>query len=192
MAVVPSAESIATAARESDGGIPMTVAPARADVGPIDRNVLVIDRIETIALRAPLGRRFTGKRPTPWTTRCTIVTRLYTRDGLVSEVFTGDTDAEQSLIVGIIHDELAPQLLGMTATDPEGCWRRMEPATNDILRDRGLALQAIACVDAAIWDVFAKAFDAPLHRLWGSCRRRPAPSASSAATTTSPTTSWET
>ena len=147
----------------------MTVAPERVDIGRIDRNALVIDRIETIALRAPLGRRFSGSAYS-MDNRCTIVTRLYTRDGLVSEVFTGDTDAEQALIVGIIHDELAPQLLGMTATDPEGCWRRMEPATNDILRDRGLALQAIACVDAAIWDVLAKAFDAPLHRLWGSCR----------------------
>ena len=33
----------------------------------------------------------------------------------------------------------------------------MEPATNNILRDRGLALQAIAAVDTAIWDVFGRA-----------------------------------
>ena len=32
--------------------------------------------------------------------RCTIVTRLSTADGLVSEVYNGDTDAEQALIVG--------------------------------------------------------------------------------------------
>jgi L-alanine-DL-glutamate epimerase-like enolase superfamily enzyme len=44
----------------------------------------------------------------------------------------------------------------------------MEPSTNNILRDRGLALQAIACVDTAIWDVFAKAVGLPAHRLWGS------------------------
>jgi L-alanine-DL-glutamate epimerase-like enolase superfamily enzyme len=44
----------------------------------------------------------------------------------------------------------------------------MEPSTNDILRDRGLALQAIACVDTAIWDVLARAAGLPLHRLWGS------------------------
>ena len=43
----------------------------------------------------------------------------------------------------------------------------MEPSTNDILRDRGLALQAIACLDTAIWDVFGKALGLPLHRLWG-------------------------
>ncbi len=44
----------------------------------------------------------------------------------------------------------------------------MEPSTNNILRDRGLALQAIACLDTAIWDVFGKAVGLPLHRLWGS------------------------
>jgi L-alanine-DL-glutamate epimerase-like enolase superfamily enzyme len=44
----------------------------------------------------------------------------------------------------------------------------MEPSTNNILRDRALALQAIACVDTAIWDVLGKAVGLPLHRLWGS------------------------
>jgi D-galactarolactone cycloisomerase len=132
-----------------------------------DRGALTIDRIETIALRAPLGRRFAGSAYS-MTNRCTIVTRLHTDDGLVSEVYTGDTDVEQSIIVGIIHDELAPRLLGRSATDPEGAWRAIEPATNDILRDRGLALQAIACLDEAIWDVFGRALGLPLHRVWGS------------------------
>ena len=44
----------------------------------------------------------------------------------------------------------------------------MEPSTNDILRDRGLALQAMACLDTAIWDVLARAVGPALHRLWGS------------------------
>ena len=51
----------------------------------------------------------------------------------------------------------APAVLGRSATDPEGAWLAMEPSTNDILRDRGLALQAIACLDVAIWDVFGRA-----------------------------------
>lgn len=134
---------------------------------PFDANALIVDRIETIALRAPLGRRFSGSAYS-MDNRCTIVTRLTTRDGLVSEVYTGDTDVEQSIIVAIIHDELAPRLLGRSATDPEGAWLAMEPSTNDILRDRGLALQAIACLDEAVWDVFGRALGLPLHRVWGS------------------------
>lgn len=130
-------------------------------------DALRIERIETIALRAPLGRRYAGSAYS-MVNRCTIITRLTTADGVTSEVYTGDTDVEQSIIVGIIHDELAPRLLGRSATDPEGAWTAMEPSTNDILRDRGLALQAIACLDEAIWDVFGRALGLPLHRAWGS------------------------
>jgi D-galactarolactone cycloisomerase len=132
-----------------------------------DHRSLIIDRIETLSLRTPLVRRFSGSAYS-MNTRCTIVTRLHTSDGLVSEVYTGDTDAEQALVVAIIHEELAPRVLGRSATDPEGAWRAMEPSTNDILRDRGLALQAIACVDQAIWDLFGRALGLPLHRIWGS------------------------
>ena len=146
----------------------MTVAASSpVEARAFDRNALVIDRIETIALRAPLGRRFSGSAYS-MDNRCTIVTRMTTADGITSEIYTGDTDVEQSIIVAIIHDELAPRLLGRSATDPEGAWLAMEPATNDILRDRGLALQAIACLDEAIWDVFGRALGLPLHRVWGS------------------------
>ena len=144
--------------------MPAGSAPAAA---ALDRNSLIVDRIETIALRAPLGRRFSGSAYS-MDNRCTIVTRVSTADGLVGEVYTGDTDPEQALVVGIIHDELAPALLGRTASDPEGAWRAMEPSTNDILRDRGLALQAIANLDAAVWDLLGRAVGLPLHRLWGS------------------------
>ena len=139
----------------------------REDTPGLGPRALSIERIETIALRAPLARRFSGSAYS-MDNRSTIVTRLHTADGLVSEVYNGDTDVEQALIVGIIHDELAPRLLGRSATDPEGAWRAMEPSTNDILRDRGLALQAIACLDTAIWDVFGRALGLPLHRVWGS------------------------
>lgn len=153
-----------TAAGPVEAGRPTSPS---GQVPRLDRTSLRIERIETIALRAPLRRRFVGSAYS-MINRTTIITRLYTADGLVSEVYNGDTDDEQPLIVGIIHDELAPRVLGRSATDPEGAWRAMEPSTNNILRDRGLALQAIACVDTAIWDVFAKAVGLPVHRLWGS------------------------
>ena len=133
----------------------------------IDRGSLLIERVETLALRAPLARRFEGSAYS-MTNRTTIITRLYTSDGLMSDVYNGDTDVEQAIVLDIIHDELAPRIMGRSASDPEGAWLAMEPATNDILRDRGLALQAMACLDTAIWDVLARAVGLPLHRLWGS------------------------
>ena len=145
----------------------VTAASAAAAVSALAPGSLVIKRIETIALRAPLGRRFSGSAYS-MDNRCTIVVRLWTEDGIVAETYSGDTDEEQALIVGIIHDELAPAILGKSARDPEGRWRDMEPATNNILRDRGLALQAIAALDTAIWDALGRAVGLPLYRLWGA------------------------
>lgn len=144
-----------------------TQAGPQADAARLGAGSLVIDRIETIALRAPLGRRFSGSAYS-MDNRCTIVVRLTTADGITAETYSGDTDDEQALIVGIIHDELAPAILGRSARDPEGRWRDMEPATNNILRDRGLALQAIAALDTAIWDALGRAVGLPLYRLWGA------------------------
>jgi len=150
--------------------MPTSAERAAQTPGPsarLERASLLIDRVETVALRVPLDRRYSGSAYS-MTNRCAIVTRLHTRDGVMSEVYNGDTDAEQAAIVRIIHDELAPRILGRSAADPEGLWLAMEPSTNDILRDRGLALQAMACIDTAAWDLFGRAVGMPLHRLWGS------------------------
>ena len=137
----------------------------------LDPEDLAIERIEVIPVRVPLARRFAGSYYS-MTTRCTIVTRVYTAGGIVGEAFNGDTDAEQPLIVAIITDEIAPRVTGMSAANTEGCWEAMLPSTYDILRDRSLALQAMACVDTALWDALGKALGTPLYRLWGGYRDR--------------------
>lgn len=132
---------------------------------------LAIEAIEVIPVRVPLGRTYQGSNYS-MTNRCTIVTRVHTRCGLVSEVYNGDTDVEQPVIVDIIRNEIVPHLLGRTALSVEACWEAMLPPTYDILRDRSLALQAIACIDSALWDVVGKALGVPLFRLWGGYRDR--------------------
>jgi len=143
-------------------------AVAGATVDPAD---LKVERIEVVPVRAPLSRRFQGSHYS-MTTRCTIVTRVYTKCGIVGESYNGDTDEEQARIVGIIENELTPAVLGCTAFSIERCWEEMLPATYDILRDRSLSLQAIACVDSALWDSLGKALGVPLYRLWGGYRDR--------------------
>ncbi len=54
----------------------------------------------------------------------------------------------QAEILRLIRDELAPVLIGRDAFLVESCWQAMQPATRDILRDRRLAMRAIACIDA--------------------------------------------
>ena len=103
-------------------------------------------------------------------TRCTIITRVLTDEGIIGEVYNGDEDEAQAAIRRIIHQELAPAVVGRDAFAVEGCWEAMLPATFDILRERKLATQAMACVDSAIWDAVGKAVGMPLYRLWGGYR----------------------
>jgi L-alanine-DL-glutamate epimerase-like enolase superfamily enzyme len=145
----------------------MTSSPA-ARIDPAD---LTIERVEVTPVRVPLARKFSGSYYS-MTSRCTIVTRVYASGGLVGEAYNGDTDAEQPLIVKIINDEITPSVTGLSALNVEGCWQAMLPSSYDILRDRSLALQAIACVDTAVWDLLGKAIGLPLYQLWGGYTAR--------------------
>jgi len=150
----------------------MSVAATHADLathGPGLPADLTIERVEAIGVRVPLARRFSGSHYS-MTNRCTIITRVYTAGGVVGEAFNGDTDAEQATILGILTDEITPNVVGRSALRVEECWEAMLPSTYDILRDRSLALQAMACVDTAIWDAVGKAVGLPLYQLWGGYR----------------------
>lgn len=130
-----------------------------------------IERIEVVPVRVALARKFEGSHYS-MDSRVTVVTRVYTSDGVVGEAYNGDSDAELMIIVDIIRNEIAPLLEGTQATSMEQAWEAMLPPTYDILRDRGLAMQAIACVDSALWDSVGKRLGVPLSQLWGGYRDR--------------------
>jgi L-alanine-DL-glutamate epimerase-like enolase superfamily enzyme len=131
---------------------------------------LTITRIETIPIRAKLGADFKGSHY-HMTHRSTLITRVYTSDGIVGEAYAGDEDATLIEIDNIVHNELAPAMVGQDAMATERCWQTGYPVTFDILRDRRQGLVALAGVDAAIWDAVGKALGQPLWRLWGGFRR---------------------
>lgn len=132
---------------------------------------LVITRIETVPVLAPLPREFRGSHY-HMTQRATLITRVHTADGIIGEGYAGDEDAALLDIERIVHLEIAPNVIGMDAMATERCWAAGYPATFDILRDRRLGLVALAGVDTAIWDAVGKALGIPLWRLWGGYRRR--------------------
>lgn len=130
---------------------------------------LRIRAIETIPLRITLDKLYRGshyKMPR----RCTIITRVVTDSGIVGESYNADADEEQPTILRIIHEELAPLVVGRDAIAFEDCWEAMRRITFDQLRDRRFAMQAISCVDSAVWDAIGKALQIPLWRLWGGSR----------------------
>ncbi|MDQ0191568.1 mandelate racemase/muconate lactonizing enzyme family protein [Alicyclobacillus cycloheptanicus] len=125
-----------------------------------------ITRIETDVLRVPLETDYKGSYY-HMTHRATIFTRIYTDQGVVGEIYTGDEDDGNAEIQKIIHDEIAPKLIGEDALAIERIWELTRPVTFNILRDRRLGLVAQACIDEALWDIFGKVAGQPLWRLWG-------------------------
>ena len=130
---------------------------------------MLIERIEAIPLRMPLPRPLKAGT-VAITMRCTVLTRIYTKEGVVGECFSNNEDTGQAEIVRIIHEEIAPRLIGRDAFLVEACWQAMHPITRNFLRDRRMAIRAIACVDAALWDTVGKALNTPLHKMWGGFR----------------------
>jgi D-arabinonate dehydratase len=132
---------------------------------------LRIERIECVALSMPLPRTFRGSNYY-MTHRCTIITRVYTAEGIVGECYNGDEFETQGEVLRIIATEIAPRLIGKDAFNIEGCWQEMRLPSYNILRDRKLAMCAQACVDSALWDAVGKALDVSLYRIWGGFRDR--------------------
>jgi L-alanine-DL-glutamate epimerase-like enolase superfamily enzyme len=130
---------------------------------------LRLDRIETIPLRVPLARTYRGSAY-KMTHRSTLIVRLHTDAGIVGEAYVGDEDAALIEIDRIVHQEIAPNLLGADLYAIERLWQLARPVTFDILRDRRHGLVASAGIDTAAWDAVGKALGQPLWRLWGGYR----------------------
>ena len=91
--------------------------------------------VEAIAVDIPLTRNFGGSTYAVLK-RSTIVTRLRTEDGLVSEVYNGDNREHGPEIVRLIQDELAPLLRGrdLSRARPSGTASSRSPTRAAIAR----------------------------------------------------------
>ncbi|MGK9232238.1 mandelate racemase/muconate lactonizing enzyme family protein [Inquilinus limosus] len=128
-----------------------------------------ITDVTVVAVEIPLARNFGGSRYNV-TKRCTIITRMATDDGLVSEVYNGDNRDHMRAVVDIIEKELAPLVVGEDIFSVEWIWQKMF-AIAEWNRDRKLVMEAIACVDSAIWDLMGKATGVNVCRLLGGYRQ---------------------
>jgi D-galactarolactone cycloisomerase len=128
-----------------------------------------IESIEAIAIEIPLTKNFGGSTYAVLK-RCTIVTRMRTDDGIASEVYNGDNREHGREIARVIAEELAPLLAGMSPFEGERLWEKMFALTH-ASRDRKTLLEAIACVDCAVWDIIGKALGKSVCELLGGYRR---------------------
>jgi len=128
-----------------------------------------IHSIDAIALDIPLTKDFGGSTYHVLK-RSTVITRMRTEEGLVSEVYNGDNRAHGREIVRIIAEELAPRVKGRGIFENERLWEAMF-ALSHAQRDRKTLLEAIACVDCAIWDLMGKSAGKTVCELLGGYRR---------------------
>ena len=127
-----------------------------------------IDRVETIPIEIPLDKNFGGSTYTVLT-RCTVVTRLHTDDGLVSSVYNGDNREDGREIARLIREELVPAVSGMSILEGERIWERLFVLTR-ASRNRKTLLEAIACVDCALWDLVGQATGKSVREMLGGYR----------------------
>ena len=126
---------------------------------------LRIADVDAIAIDIPLSRNFGGSTYAVLK-RSTVITRLRTRGGLTSEVYNGDNREAGKEIVRLIRDELAPLVAGESIFAGERIWSKLFRLTL-ANRDRKTLLEAIACVDCALWDVVGKATGRSVRELLG-------------------------
>ncbi len=127
-----------------------------------------IASVEAIPVAIPLTRNFGGSTYAVLK-RCTVVTRLATSDGLTSEVYNGDNRENGAEIARLIRDELFPLIKGMGVFEIERVWAKLFALTH-ASRDRKTLLEAIACIDCALWDLMGKAAGQSVCALIGGCR----------------------
>lgn len=125
--------------------------------------------IEAIPLKIPLKRKYSGSHYA-MTHRCTIITKITTEDGIVGEIYNGDEMDAQPEMIDMIVNRMFPLVRGENIFAVHRIWEKMHTFTFDILADRKIALQAMACIDSAIHDAIGKTLNMPLYKLWGGSR----------------------
>jgi D-arabinonate dehydratase len=128
-----------------------------------------VHAIDAIPLDIPLARNFGGSTYAVLK-RSTVITRLATDDGVVSEVYNGDNREHGPAIARLIREELAPRVRGFDVFERERIWATLF-ALSHASRDRPTLMEAIACVDCALWDVVGRAEGRGVSELLGGARR---------------------
>jgi D-galactarolactone cycloisomerase len=127
--------------------------------------IMRVQGIDAIAIDIPLKKNFGGSTYSVLK-RSTVITRLRADDGIESEVYNGDNRDHGREIVRIIREELAPLVVGMDVFASEAIWAKLFALTT-ANRDRKILMEAIACVDCAVWDVVGKATGRSVRELIG-------------------------
>ena len=93
--------------------------------------------------------------------------QLHTSDGLVG---LGETYHVPGAVEAVIHDYVAPLLLGQSAFDRERHWQTFFAYAN-FFGHAGAEMRALSALDIALWDLLGQHVGQPIYNLIGGrCR----------------------
>jgi L-alanine-DL-glutamate epimerase-like enolase superfamily enzyme len=129
-----------------------------------------ISRAETKLLSIPLkrpveGHPYLGRRATS----NFLLLQLKTDDDLDAFGLAHTSTVGKARALELMVNELFPHLIGQSGLDHERIYDRAYTFFTD-LGHSGAALQALAAIDIALWDLKGKALGQPLHQLLGARR----------------------
>lgn len=93
--------------------------------------------------------------------------RVHTDEGLVG---LGETFRGANAVAAYIHSEAAPQLIGRNPLEIDSISSLLlSPYVG--FRSSGVEVRAASAIDVALWDLFGKALNQPVHQLLGGLSR---------------------
>mgnify|MGYP001230525788 FL=1 len=120
-----------------------------------------IDKVKAIKVDIPLKKNFAGGTYNV-DKRSVIITKIFTSEGLVSEVFSGDDRFRGDLIIKVINETFSEEIIGKDPMKIEEIWKTLfDKFIKDVASEnrpilKSTYMRALACVDFALWDIKGK------------------------------------
>jgi len=130
---------------------------------------LKIQSIETVALKVPIGAKTFYSSQARFPERNSLLVKITTDDGLVGWGEGGQYGPGEPVASAIV-DVLGPRLIGRVADQPVRIWEDNYAFSRDFGRT-GTYIEAMSAIDIALWDIWGKSLDRPVHHLMGGAFR---------------------
>jgi L-alanine-DL-glutamate epimerase-like enolase superfamily enzyme len=130
---------------------------------------MIISRITTHILRAPIPERTFYSSQAAFPERNSLLVKIEADNGLVGWG-EGGQYGPPGPVASCINDVLAPLLLRRRADQPTKTWEQLYAFASDFGRQSAY-VEAISAIDIALWDICGKARGVPCWQLFGDAAR---------------------
>jgi D-galactarolactone cycloisomerase len=129
-----------------------------------------IERFDTFVLKVPTGTNTFYSSQAAFPERSSLLVKVTTDEGLLGWGEGGQYGPPEPVATAII-DVLAPRLLGREADQPVRIWEDNYAFSRDF-GQKGTYVEAMSAIDIALWDIWGKSLDRPVHHLLGGAFRQ--------------------